>query len=54
MIAEIIAHVKAFYGTDQVPTCDHWDAREKRPLARAPYLLQGVAHPSPIAFAAIR
>jgi len=54
VIAEIIAHVKAFYGTDRVPACDHWDAAEKRPLARAPYLLQGVGHPSAIAFAAIR
>ncbi len=54
VLAEIIAHVKAFYGTDHVPACDHWDAREKSPLARAPYLLQGVGHPSPIAFAAIR
>lgn len=54
VIAEIIAHVKAFYRSDQVPACDHWDCREKRPYPRAPYLLQGAGHPSPIAMSAIR
>jgi hypothetical protein len=54
VIAEIIRHVKAFYGTDRVPDCDHYDASEKRALPRAPYLLQGCRHPSPLAFAAIR
>jgi len=54
VIAEIINHVKAFYGTDHVPACDHWDCREKRPYPRAPYLLQGIGHPSPIAMSAIR
>lgn len=54
VIAEMIAHVKAFYGSEQVPACDHWDCREKRPSPRAPYLLQGVGHPSPIAMSAIR
>ena len=46
VIAEIIRHVKAFYGVDTVPFCDHWDRHEKRPLPRAPYLLQGAGHPS--------
>ena len=54
VIAEIIRHVKAFYGTDRVPDCDHYDASEKRALPRAPYLLQGCRHPSPLAFSAIR
>jgi integrase len=54
VIAEIIRHVKAFYGTDRVPDCGHYDASEKRALPRAPYLLQGCRHPSPLAFAAIR
>jgi integrase len=54
VIAEIIRHVRAFYGTDRVPDCDHYDASEKRALPRAPYLLQGCRHPSPVAFAAIR
>jgi integrase len=54
VIAEIIRHVKAFYGTGRVPDCDHYDAGEKRALPRAPYLLQGCRHPSPLAFAAIR
>jgi integrase len=54
VIAEVIRHVKAFYGTDRVPDCDHYDSSEKRALPRAPYLLQGCRHPSPLAFAAIR
>jgi integrase len=54
VIAEIIRHVKVFYGTDRVPDCDHYDSGEKRALPRAPYLLQGCRHPSPLAFAAIR
>jgi hypothetical protein len=54
VIAEIIRHVKAFSGTDRVPDCDHYDASEKRALPRAPYLLQGCRHRSPLAFAAIR
>jgi integrase-like protein len=31
-----------------------WDTAEHRPQPRAPYLLQGVGHPSPIAFSSIR
>ncbi len=54
VIAAIIAHVKAFYGSQQVPACDHWDCREKRAYPRAPYLLQGVGHPSPLAMSSIR
>jgi integrase len=54
VIAEIIAHVKAFYGSNYVPACDHWDCGEKRPYPRAPYLLQGLGHPSPIAMSTIR
>ena len=54
VIAEIIGHVKAFYATDRVPDCDHYDAAEKRALPRAPYLLQGCRHPSPLAFSQIR
>jgi integrase len=54
VIAAIIEHVKAFYRADQVPACDHWDCREKLPYPRAPYLLQGAGHPSPICMSAIR
>ena len=54
VIAQIIVHVKRFYGTDHVPECDYWNAAEKRPGPRAPYLLQGCRHPSAIAYAAIR
>ncbi len=55
VIAEIIRHVKRFYGTDHVPPCDHMDLHEKRRLPRAPYLLQGATqHPSPIGIQTIR
>ena len=54
VIAQIIAHVKRFYGADHVPACDHWDEREKTARPTAPYLLQGVGHPSPIAYSAVR
>ncbi len=55
VIAEIIRHVKRFYGADTVPPCDHMDLHEKRRLPRAPYLLQGATqHPSPIGIQTIR
>jgi len=54
VIAQIISHVKRFYRSDRVPACDHWDAKEKVPWPTAPYLLQGVGHPSPIAYSAVR
>ena len=54
VIAEIIRHVKRFYGTDAVPSCDHWDPHERVPRPRAPYLLQAAKHPSPIGIQTIR
>lgn len=47
-IAEIIRHVRGFYGTDHVPLVDRRDEHEKRPLPRVPYLLQGIRHPSAV------
>jgi len=54
VIAEIIRHVKQFYGTNSVPFCDRWDAHERVNLPRGPYLLQGDGHPSPIEAQTIR
>jgi len=54
VIAEIIRHVKCFYGTEAVPPCDHWDHHERQPRPRAPYLLQGAKHPSPLGIQTIR
>jgi len=54
VIAEIIRHVKQFYGTAAVPFCDHWDKQEKMQLPRAPYLLQGAGYPSPMSIETIR
>lgn len=53
VLAEIIRHVKSFYGMDTVPFCDNWDHNEKKVLPRAPYLLQGAGHPSAISRKAI-
>lgn len=54
VIGQIIRHVKAFYGTAEVPACDGWDSREKAAGPHAPYLLQGAGHPSQIAYGKIR
>ena len=54
VLAEIIRHVKRFYNSDSVPVCDHWDLLEKRPRPPAPYLLQGIRHPSTAGIQTIR
>jgi integrase len=54
VIAEIIRHVKRFYGSEAVPACDHWDHHERQPRPRAPYLLQGAKHPSALGIQTIR
>jgi integrase len=48
VLAEIIRHVRGFYRSAEVPPCDRRDEHEKRPLPRAPYLLQGMRHPSTV------
>ncbi len=54
VLAEIIRHVKRFYNSAFVPVCDHWDLQEKRPRPSAPYLLQGIRHPSTAGIETIR
>ena len=54
VLAEILQHVKNFYGTAEVPFCNHWDHHEKRPRPAGPYLLQGARHPSPVGIQTIR
>jgi integrase len=54
VLAEIIRHVKRFYKSTEVPICDHWDLHEKRPRPPAPYLLQGIRHPSTTGIQTIR
>jgi hypothetical protein len=54
VLAEIIRHVKRFYNSAFVPVCDHWDLQEKRPRPSAPYLLQGIRHPSTAGIQTIR
>ena len=48
VIAEIIRHTRGFYRSAEVPPCDRRDEHEKRPLPRAPYLLQAIRHPSTV------
>jgi integrase len=54
VLAEIIRHVKRFYNSALVPVCDHWDLLEKRPRPPAPYLIQGIRHPSTAGIQTIR
>lgn len=54
VIAELIRHVRDFYGSDHVPACDRRDEHEKRALPCAPYLLQGRTHPSTLNTQTIR
>lgn len=54
VIAEIVAHVKAFYRSDAVPPCDRRDEAAKVPLPTAPYLLQGAGHPSAMSIQTVR
>ena len=54
VVAEMIRHVRSFHGSDAVPFCDHWDHHEKRPLPRAPYLVQALKHPSAMGMQGMR
>ncbi|MDQ2834602.1 MAG: site-specific integrase [Acidobacteriota bacterium] len=54
VLAEILQHVKSFYGTTEMPFCNHWDHNERQPWPAGPYLLQGAKHPSPIGIQTIR
>jgi integrase len=54
VIAEMVLHIKRAYGSEQVPPCDAWDEHEKRPLPRAPYLLQASRQPGVIATEHVR
>lgn len=54
VLAEIIRYVKRFYNSEAVPVCDHWDLLEKRPRPPAPYLIQGIRHPSTAGIQTIR
>jgi integrase len=54
VLAEIIRYVKRFYNSESVSVCDHWDLQEKRPRPPAPYLIQGIRHPSTAGIQTIR
>jgi integrase len=54
VLAEMLRHIKRFYGSTTVPFCDHWDQHEKQARPRAPYLLQAAKHPSAIGIQTIR
>ena len=54
VLSEIIRHVKRFYGLNHVPPVDNFDFHERKPLPRAPYLLQGRSRPNMIGRTTIR
>lgn len=54
VIAEIVRHVRGFYGSEAVPAIETWDPHENRLRPRAPYLLQGAGHPRGIAQTTVR
>jgi hypothetical protein len=54
VLAEIIRYPKRFYNSESVPVGDHWDLQEKRPRPPAPYLIQGIRHPSSAGIQTIR
>jgi site-specific recombinase XerD len=54
VIAEMMRHIKRFYRTDTIPFCDRWDYTARKQGVRAPYLLQGLGHPSVISDAVVR
>src|SRR6202167_1443223 len=54
VLAEIIRYVKRCYNSESVPVCDHWDLLEKCPRPPAPYLIQGIRHPSTAGIQTIR
>jgi integrase len=54
VIAEILRHVKRFYGVGNVPVCSHWNLSEKIPRKPAPYLIQAIRTPTAPALESIR
>lgn len=54
VLAQIVAHVRAFYGNDSVPAIETWDFHENRPRPRAPYLIQGAGQPRGMAPTTVR
>jgi hypothetical protein len=54
VLAQIVAHVRAFYGSASVPAIETWDFHENRPRPRAPYLIQGAGQPRGMAQTTVR
>jgi integrase len=54
VLAEIVAHVRAFYGSAAVPAIETWDFHENRTRPRAPYLIQGAGQPRGMAPTTVR
>lgn len=54
VVAEIVRHVRRFYGAQAVPPCDNRDPNHKKALPRAPYLLQGHGFPGIVGTDAVR
>ena len=54
VLAQIVAHVRAFYSSEAVPAIETWDSHENRPRPRAPYLIQGAGQPRGMAPTTVR
>ncbi|MFN8164527.1 MAG: site-specific integrase, partial [Solirubrobacterales bacterium] len=54
VLAQIVAHVRAFYRSASVPAIETWDFHENRPRPRAPYLIQGAGQPRGMAPTTVR
>jgi site-specific recombinase XerD len=54
VLAEIVTHVRGFYGSASVPAIETWDFHENRPRPRAPYLIQGAGQPRGMAPTTLR
>ena len=54
VLAEILAHVRAFYSSDSVPAIETWDFHENCLRPRAPYLIQGAGQPRGMAQTTVR
>jgi integrase len=54
VLAQIVAHVRAFYRSASVPAIETWDYHENRPRPRAPYLVQGAGQPRGMAPTTVR
>lgn len=54
VLAQIVTHIRVFYGSASVPAIETWDFHENRPRPHAPYLIQGAGQPRGMAPTTVR